>query len=107
MKATATNQTRLVIAGATGMVGGYALRYALDHPAVCRVTAIGRRSLARDLNRRLNLRETAVHKQFRSRDVAAVVGCEEDDGSGSLVWGSKPSERNAFCYHLLAFLAYL
>src|SRR4051794_16978252 len=28
----------------TGMVGSYALRYALDHPAVCRVTAIGRRS---------------------------------------------------------------
>lgn len=27
------------------MVGGYALRYALDHPAVDRVTAIGRRKL--------------------------------------------------------------
>ena len=27
------------------MVGGYALRYALDHPAVERVTAIGRRKL--------------------------------------------------------------
>jgi uncharacterized protein YbjT (DUF2867 family) len=26
-------QPRLVIVGATGMVGGYALRYALDHPA--------------------------------------------------------------------------
>ena len=34
---------RLVIVGATGMVGGYALRYALDHSAVERVTAIGRR----------------------------------------------------------------
>ena len=38
-------QKRLVIAGATGMVGGYALRYALDHPAVERVTAIGRKKL--------------------------------------------------------------
>src|SRR5882724_10922200 len=38
-------QTRLVIVGATGMVGGYALRYALDHPAVGRVTAIGRKKL--------------------------------------------------------------
>jgi uncharacterized protein YbjT (DUF2867 family) len=28
------------------MVGGYALRYALDHPAVALVTAIGRRALA-------------------------------------------------------------
>jgi hypothetical protein len=37
--------TRLVIVGATGMVGGYALRYALDHAAVGAVTAIGRRTL--------------------------------------------------------------
>jgi uncharacterized protein YbjT (DUF2867 family) len=36
---------KLVIVGATGMVGGYALRYALEHPAVSRVTAIGRRKL--------------------------------------------------------------
>jgi uncharacterized protein YbjT (DUF2867 family) len=36
---------RLVIVGATGMGGGYALRYALEHPAVERVTAIGRRTL--------------------------------------------------------------
>src|SRR5690242_12259486 len=39
------NVKRLVIVGATGMVGGYALRYALDHPAVEGVTAIGRRNL--------------------------------------------------------------
>jgi uncharacterized protein YbjT (DUF2867 family) len=38
-------QTRLVILGATGMVGGYALRYALDQPAVGSVTAISRRTL--------------------------------------------------------------
>jgi uncharacterized protein YbjT (DUF2867 family) len=36
---------RLVIVGATGMVGGYALRYALDHASVGCVTAIGRRTL--------------------------------------------------------------
>jgi uncharacterized protein YbjT (DUF2867 family) len=39
------HQKRLVIVGATGMVGGYALRYALDHPAVGQVTSIGRRKL--------------------------------------------------------------
>src|ERR1700733_6365363 len=39
------NERRLVIVGATGMVGGYALRYALEHPAVARVRAIGRRTL--------------------------------------------------------------
>jgi transposase len=36
-------QKRLVIVGATGMVGGYGLRYALDHPGVGGVTAIGRK----------------------------------------------------------------
>ena len=36
---------RLVIVGATGMVGGYALRYALNQPVVGGVTAIGRRAL--------------------------------------------------------------
>ena len=35
--------TRLVIIGATGMVGGYALRHALSLPAVERVTSISRR----------------------------------------------------------------
>ena len=34
---------RLVIVGATGMVGGYALRHALRLPAVERVTSISRR----------------------------------------------------------------
>jgi uncharacterized protein YbjT (DUF2867 family) len=42
---TITGQNRLVIVGASGMVGGYALRYALDHPAVGRVTIVGRRKL--------------------------------------------------------------
>ena len=36
-------QKRLVIVGATGMVGGEALRYALDHSAVGAATAIGRK----------------------------------------------------------------
>lgn len=39
----AKDRMRLVIVGATGMVGGYALRYALNHPAVERVTSISRR----------------------------------------------------------------
>jgi uncharacterized protein YbjT (DUF2867 family) len=45
MNVPTVGQTRIVIAGATGMVGGYALRYALEHPAVASVTAIGRRKL--------------------------------------------------------------
>ena len=38
-------QKRIVIVGATGMVGGYALRYALEHLAIRSVTAIVRRNL--------------------------------------------------------------
>jgi len=45
MSVSAAGRTHLVLVGATGMVGGYALRYALEHPAVERVTAIGRRTL--------------------------------------------------------------
>jgi uncharacterized protein YbjT (DUF2867 family) len=36
---------RVVIVGASGMVGGYALRYLLEDPAVGGVTSIGRRHL--------------------------------------------------------------
>ena len=38
-------QKNLVIVGATGLVGGCALRYALEHPAVGLVTTIGRRKV--------------------------------------------------------------
>jgi uncharacterized protein YbjT (DUF2867 family) len=44
MKSTA-DQIHLVIVGATGMVGGYALRYALNNSAVTSVTSIGRKKL--------------------------------------------------------------
>ncbi|HWX30480.1 MAG TPA: NAD-dependent epimerase/dehydratase family protein [Steroidobacteraceae bacterium] len=36
---------RLAIVGATGMVGGYVLRYALEQPDVEHVTSVGRRKL--------------------------------------------------------------
>jgi uncharacterized protein YbjT (DUF2867 family) len=45
MNVPTAGQIRIAIVGATGMVGGYALRYALDDPAVVTVTAIGRRKL--------------------------------------------------------------
>jgi uncharacterized protein YbjT (DUF2867 family) len=41
----ASGPKRIVIVGATGMVGGYALRYALNDSAVAQVTSIGRRKL--------------------------------------------------------------
>jgi uncharacterized protein YbjT (DUF2867 family) len=42
---TQMSQKRLLLVGATGMVGGYALRYALEDAAVGSVTAIVRRKL--------------------------------------------------------------
>ena len=43
MSTPATDRRHLVIVGATGMVGNYALRYALDLPSVERVRSISRR----------------------------------------------------------------
>ena len=45
MSGPTAGRKHLVLVGATGMVGGYALRYALEHPAVERVTVTGRRTL--------------------------------------------------------------
>ena len=42
MNVPEAGQKRLVVVGATGMVGRYALRYALDNSAVGSVTSIGR-----------------------------------------------------------------
>jgi uncharacterized protein YbjT (DUF2867 family) len=39
------SQKRIVIVGATGMVGGYALRYALENSAIGSVTSIGRKKI--------------------------------------------------------------
>src|ERR1700730_16424611 len=54
----------------------------------------------------LYLCETAIHKQFRSRDVAAVIGCEKHHGLGDLVGCAKPAERNGVGNHLRALLAH-
>jgi uncharacterized protein YbjT (DUF2867 family) len=45
MNVPTAGQKRFIIVGATGMVGGYALRYALENSAVGSVTSIGRRKL--------------------------------------------------------------
>jgi uncharacterized protein YbjT (DUF2867 family) len=45
MNVPTAGKKRLVIVGATGMVGGYALRDALENSAVGSVTSIGRRKL--------------------------------------------------------------
>jgi uncharacterized protein YbjT (DUF2867 family) len=65
---------RLVIVGATGMVGGYALRFALDHPAVAAVTAIGRRSVGLS---HLKLKEVA-HPNFADSSALAEPLKDQD-----------------------------
>jgi uncharacterized protein YbjT (DUF2867 family) len=45
MNVPAAGEKRLVIVGASGMVGGYALRYALENSAVGTVTSIGRKKI--------------------------------------------------------------
>ena len=52
-----------------------------------------------------DLRKTAIHKQFRSSDVAAVVGCEKHHRLGDLIGCTKPAERNTGGNHLQALLA--
>jgi hypothetical protein len=54
----------------------------------------------------LHLRESTIHEQFDSSDVAAIVGCEKHDGFGSLIERSESSDRNTLGDHLLAFLAH-
>jgi uncharacterized protein YbjT (DUF2867 family) len=67
-KILSQKQGQLVIVGATGMVGGYALRDALNHPAVKSVVAVGRRKLGVS---HPNLREI-IHRDFA--DCSALAG---------------------------------
>ena len=53
----------------------------------------------------LHLCDAAIHKQFRSRDVAAVVGCEKHYGLRNLVGCTEPAKRNSAGKHLQALLA--
>src|SRR5258706_14666258 len=75
MNVPTSHQTRLVIVGATGMVGGYALRYALDHPAVKSATVIVRRKL--DISHpKLN---QVVHRDFADCSALAEALSGQDE----------------------------
>lgn len=67
-------QKRLVIVGATGMVGGYALRSALDNSAVRSVTSIGRRKL--DISHRKL--SQVVHANFADCSALAEPLTDQD-----------------------------
>jgi uncharacterized protein YbjT (DUF2867 family) len=65
---------RIAIVGATGMVGGYALRYALEHPAVSRVMAIGRRTLGISHPKLAEV----LHPDFADCSALAEPLCDQD-----------------------------
>jgi len=67
-------QKRLVMVGASGMVGGYALRCALGHPAAGRVTAIGRRTLG-VTHPKLN---EVLHRDFADCSALAPALLDQD-----------------------------
>jgi len=76
MNISLAGQKRLVIVGATGMVGGYALRYAIDHPLVAHVTVIGRRKLGISHPKL----DQVLHQDFA--DCSALAGTLSDqDGA--------------------------
>jgi len=74
MSGPAAGRTHLVLVGATGMVGGYALRYALEHPAVERVIVIGRRTLGIS-HTKLN---EILHPNFSDCSALAERSCIQD-----------------------------
>ncbi len=74
MNDSATGKTRVVIVGATGMVGGCALRYALVHPSVGAVTSIGRRKLGIS-NPRL---KEVLHRDFGNCSALAEALSNQD-----------------------------
>jgi len=74
MKVPAIGQKRVVIVGGSGMVGGYALRYALDHPAVGSVTAVGRKKLGIS---HVKLREV-LHRDFADCSALAETLSRQD-----------------------------
>src|SRR6201982_2383332 len=70
-------QKSLVVVGATGMVGGYALRYALDNSEVKSVTSIGRKKLGISHPK---LKEV-LHQDFADCSPLASVLSNQDPGA--------------------------
>src|ERR1700730_2498104 len=76
---------RVVVVGASGMVGGYALRYALDHPAVAAASTIGRKTAGL---RHPKLKEV-VHQDFA--DCSALAGALADQDAAVFCLGTYTS----------------
>jgi len=81
MNAPVLPQKRLVIVGATGMVGGYALHYALDHPAIDGAIAISRKATGL---RHPKLKEV-LHQDFA--DCSPLAGALSDQDAAIFCLG--------------------
>ena len=82
MSGTLATGKRLVVVGATGMVGGYALRHSLEHPSVGLVTAIGRRTLGFSHPK---LKEV-IHPDFAN--CSALAGTLSEQGAAIFCLGA-------------------
>ena len=74
MTSQTVDKKHFVIVGGTGMVGGYALRYALEHPSVGHVTAIGRRKLGIS---HIKLKEVLHHDFANCSSLAEVLSGQD------------------------------
>jgi len=74
MNVPPAGQKRVVIVGASGMVGGYALRDALENSAVGSVTSIGRRKLGISHTKLTEV----LHRDFADCSALAGVLSEQD-----------------------------
>jgi putative NADH-flavin reductase len=87
MSVPTAGQTRLVIIGATGMVGGYTLRYALAGS----VTAIVRRKL-RISHPKL---QEVLHRDFA--DCSALTEALSDQDAAAFCLDRTSASQQAFC----------
>ena len=82
MNVPSADKKRMAIVGASGMVGGYALRYALGDPAIGCVTSIGRRELCLS---HPELKEV-LHRDFA--DCSALVEALTDQDAAVICLGA-------------------
>ena len=82
MNVSTAGQKRLVLVGATGMVGKYALRYALENSAVGSVMSIGRRKLGISHPKLTEV----LHRDFA--DCSALAGVLSDQDAAVFCLGT-------------------
>jgi len=82
MNAPVAGQKRLVIVGATGMVGGYALCYALENSAVGSVTSIARKKVGISHPKLTEV----IHRDFA--DCSALAGVLSDQDAAAFCLGT-------------------